>query len=572
MYTTRPVVTGRTGVLASGHHLATQAGMKMFALGGNAVDAGVAAGLALAVLKPQENSLGGECPILIYSPLIRQVVAISGQGVAPSAATVRWFRGHDYALIPGDGLLAATVPALFGAYAAALATFGRLALRDVLAPAIALAEGGFPMYEALHAAIDANSERFRREWPSSAAVYLPQGRVPDNGAIFTQPALATTFHRLLEAEQAHSADGREAAIQHAVELFYRGEIAEQIIDFAASTTVQDACGGNYPALLAREDFARYATRIEMPVSATYRGYRVYKCGPWTQGPVHLQQLKLLEGFALSGMPHNGAEHIHTVIECAKLAFADRDRYYGDPDFVTVPLEHLFSDAYAQAQRAGIHPAQANNRPLWEAMPVAGGDEAYKGDTTHLDAVDGEGFLISATPSGGWMPSSPVIPALGFPLGTRAQIFHLDEQHPNGLLPGKRPRTTLTPSLAFKDGLPWMAYGTPGGDMQDQWTLQFLLNVVDFGMDLQQAIDAPSFHTTHFINSFYPRATGDGTIFVEEGIALPVLRRMQEFGHRIYLLPPNVNGEVCAARINPTTGMLEAAASSKHTGQAYAGGW
>ena len=248
----------------------------MFALGGNAVDAGVAAGLALAVLKPQENSLGGECPILIYHPAARRVVAISGQGVAPKAATVRWFREHDYALIPGDGFLGATVPALFGAYATALATFGRLPLRDVLAPALALAEDGFPMYEALRVAIDANQQRFRQEWPSSAAIFLPEGHVPENDKLFTQPALAATFRRLLAAERAHFAGGREEAIQGAIELFYRGEIAEQLLNFARATRVRDACGGCHAALLEREDFAEYATRIETPVSTSYRGYEVYR--------------------------------------------------------------------------------------------------------------------------------------------------------------------------------------------------------------------------------------------------------------------------------------------------------
>jgi len=572
MYTTRPVVSGTRGVIAAGHHLAASAGLEMFARGGNAVDVGVAAGFALAVLKPQDNSLGGECPILIYSPMLQRVVAISGQGTAPQAATASWFRERGLALIPGDGFLGATVPGIFGAYATALSAFGRLGLREVLAPAIRLAEEGFPVYEALRNCLLAHRARFEQEWPTTGEVFLPGGKVPEVGARLRQPALGATLRRLAEAEGAHHAMGREAAIARAVDLFYRGEIAQQILRFARSAPVRDASGASHTALLTEADFANYATRLEEPVAADYRDCRVFKCGPWTQGPVHLQQLRLLEGFDLAALPHNGAEHIHTVIECAKLAFADRDRYYGDPDFVEVPLNRLLSDSYNAALRAKINPRMANNQPLWDLPPTVSLTEAYVGDTTHLDTADAEGFLMSATPSGAWIPSSPVIPEVGFPLGTRAQVFTLKEGHPNCLEPGKRPRTTLTPSLAFRQGRPWLAYGTPGGDMQDQWTVQFLLNVVDFGMDLQQAIDAPSFHTNHFVNSFYPQSVGDGTVFAEEGIALPVLRQLQDWGHRIHLLPANCNGEVCDVRRDCETGRLEGAASSKSSGQAYAIAW
>ncbi len=572
MYTTRPVVSGRQGAIASGHHLATAAGLKMFAQGGNAVDAGVAAGFALAVLKPQDNSLGGECPILIYSPTLQRVVAISGQGPAPQAATLAWFCEHNLALIPGDGLLGATVPATFGAYATALSHFGRLTLREVLAPAISLAEDGFPLYEALRSSILAHQQRFEQEWPSTAEVFLPGGQAPEVGALLLQTALARTLQRLADAETAATSPDRATAIQCAVDLFYRGEIAAQMLRFVATTPVRDSSGSAHTALLAETDFAAYATRLEEPVAADYRDCRIFKCGPWTQGPVHLQQLRLLEGFDLASMSHNSADHIHTVIECAKLAFADRDRYYGDPDFVDVPLDHLLSGPYNAALRTQVNSQSANNAPLWDLPPAVGDPGNYVGDTTHLDTADDEGFLMSATPSGAWIPSSPLIPDLGFPLGTRAQIFTLQEGHPNGLQPGKRPRTTLTPSLAFRHGRPWLAYGTPGGDMQDQWTVQFLLNVVDFGMDLQQAIDAPSFHTTHFINSFYPKNPGDGTIFVEEGVPLPVLRELQSRGHRLHLLPPHTNGEVCAACVDPNTSLLQAAASSKSSCQAYAAAW
>ncbi len=572
MYSSRPVVSGRQGVIASGHHLATTAGLKMYARGGNAVDAGVAAGFALAVLKPQDNSLGGECPILVYSPAQGRVVAISGQGTAPRAATLGWFRERGIALIPGDGLLGATVPGMFGAYATALAQFGRLSLPEVLAPAIELAEEGFPVYAALRESLRLHQERYRQEWPSTAEVFLPGGTVPETGALLRQPALGQTLRRLAEAGAGGEGQSRAAAIEQAVELFYRGEIAQEMLHFSATAVVRDATGASHSGLLAEEDFAGYRTRLEEPVAVDYRDCRVHKCGPWTQGPVHLQQLKLLEGFDLGGMAHNGADHLHAYVECAKLAFADRDRYYGDPEFVEVPLARLLSAEHAAAWREQVNMERANNAARWERPPVEGTEGNYVGDTTHLDTADAEGLMMSATPSGAWIPSSPVIPGLGFPLGTRGQMFSLQEGHPNGLQPGKRPRTTLTPSIAFRQGRPWMAYGTPGGDMQDQWTVQFLLNVVDFGMDLQQALDAPSCHTLHFVNSFYPKTPGDGTVYVEEGIALAVLRELQERGHRIHLLPANVNGEVCAAVINPSTGRLEAAASRKSSGQAYAGAW
>lgn len=571
MYTTRPIVTGRTGVIAAGHHLATSAGLKMFSLGGNAVDAGVAAGFALAVLKPHENGLGGECPMLIYSPAEGRPVAVNGQGTAPKAATLQWFRERGITLIPGDGLLGATVPAMFGSYATALARYGRLTLREVLAPAIELAGRGYPVYGALHNALAGNRERFLNEWSSTAEVYLPDGQVPAVGTVLRNPALANTFQRLAEAEDTARGQGREAAIRSAVDLFYRGEIADQFLDFARNTPVHDAGGEAHAALLDREDFAGFETKVVAPVAADYRDCRVFKCGPWTQGPVFLQQLRLLEGFPLRELGHNTPDYIHAVIECAKLAFADRERYYGDPEFVNVPFDRLFSDEYTRAQHARIDPNLANNGPLWN-QPGAEAPPVYTGDTTHLDVIDGDGLMMSATPSGGWIPSSPVIPELGFPPGTRAQCFSLREDHPNGLRPGKRPRITLTPSLAFRGGKPWIVFGTPGGDMQDQWTLQFFLNAVDFGMDPQAAIDAPSFHTNHFINSFYPKNPGDGTVFSEEGIPAETLRELQARGHRIHLLPANSNGEVCAVAINPATGLREGAASSKGSGQAYAAGW
>ena len=571
MYTTRPVITGKRGVVAAGHYLAAQAGIKMFAKGGNAVDAGVAAGFALAVLKPHQNSLGGECPILIYSPVNKNVVAISGQGTAPGKATLQWFRENEIDIIPGDGFLGATVPGMFGSYCTALLKYGRLALTDVLEPAVELAEKGFPMYKALRDCIANQKTRFTNEWPSSAEVFIPGGKIPGLGEVLKQPALAGTLKKFFLVESTFMSEGREKAIERSIDYFYKIEISRRILKFAKSNPVRDVTGKYHTTLLEKEDFNSYSTKIESPVFADYRNYRMFKCGPWTQGPVFLQQLKLLEGFNLNKMAHNSGEYIHLVVESSKMAFADRDRYYGDPAFSDIPLKRLLSEEYNEEKRKEIDLNHANNQPLWELQEDIG-DEAFKGDTTHLDVIDDEGFMISATPSGGWIPSSPVIPETGFPLGTRAQVFNLQEGHPNCLHPYKRPRTTLTPSISFKNGEPWMAFGTPGGDMQDQWTLQYFLNIVEFGMDMQQAMDAPSFHTTHFINSFYPHNTQNGTIFVEQGVDTRVLYDLQARGHKLHLLPPDSNGQVCAAALNHDTGMLEGAASFKEDGQAYAFGW
>ena len=419
---TRPKVTGKNGVVAAGHHLAAAAGVKMFAKGGNAVDAGVAAGFALTVLKPCENSMGGECPILIYSPREKKVFAISGQGTAPKKATVEWFLNNTVDLIPGDGYLGAMVPGLFGSYCTALQKFGTLSLGDVLGPAVELAEG-YPVYGYLCEMIDEHSKRFGEEWPSTASVFMPGGKVPEAGQVLRQPALANTFRRLIKAEAEHANEGRECAIESAIEYYYKGEIADDILEFSHSFPVKDATGNYHTSLLEKEDFNNYKTRIEEPISAQYRNCTVYKCGPWTQGPVFLQQLKLLEGFDLKGMKHNSAEYLHAIIECSKLAFADREKYYGDPLFSEIPLDKLLSEEYNKDRRKGVNPKKANNSVMWDPQEPLD-DGSFDGDTTHLDVIDDEGFMISAMPSGAWIHSSPVIPKLGFPIGTRGQMFSL----------------------------------------------------------------------------------------------------------------------------------------------------
>ncbi len=571
---TRPVVRGRHLVVSCGHYLAALAGMRMRDRGGNAIDAGVAMAFCQAVLESQSYGFGGEVPILIYSARDRRVVAINGNMRAPAAATIEWFRTRGITLIPDDGFLPAGVCAVADALITALERYGHLSLNDVLAPAIELAAEGFPVYEAMHNLIVTHADRFRTEWPTSAALFLPGGEVPVLGQTWRNPDLARTFERLVEAEQNARSRGRSGALRAARDRFYKGDIAGEIIAFQRETRVKDANGFESSGLLTEEDFASFETRIEDPVVANYRGYDVYKCGPWTQGPVFLQQLNILEGFDLKTLRLNSTDYIHLVTEAAKLAFADRERYYGDPEFARVPLAGLLSKSYAAARRelidmgaASLEQRPGNPYPYQgevgqpDLSPV--GIAAWEGGTTGTRAVDAEGNMFSATPSGGWFRSSPIIPGLGFCLSTRGQMFRLDDpDHPAALRPRKRPRTTLTPSLVMKDGAPYMVFGTPGGDQQDQWTLQFFLNVVDFGMDLQDAIDAPSFHNKHFPSSFYPRRPSPGEIVIEARVPRPVRDELAARGHTVNVVAGWSLNFTTAVAYYPGRGLIEGGASSR----------
>jgi gamma-glutamyltranspeptidase/glutathione hydrolase len=569
-FTTRPVIMGTHAVITTGHYLATFAGLRVLQEGGNAIDAGVTAGFCLAVLEPQLNGIGGEVPILVYSAKRGRVHAISGQGTAPRRATIEWFRGQGIDLIPGDGFLPATVPAAFDAWVTALREFGTMPLSRVLIPAIELAESGFPMYAKLKDTLLAQQKEFTEQWPTSAAAFLCAG-VPEIGEIYRQPQWSATFRKVLEVEKTGGLDA-------ARDYFYKGEIAERIAAFCRDTEVKDATGSAHSGLMDYDDLAGYHAKIEEPATVNYRGIDVYKCGPWCQGPVFLQQLTLLEGFDLAGMGHNSVQHIHTAIEAAKLAFADREAYYGDPDFDDVPMAILLSKDYAAKRRQLIGPeASAEFRPGDMRRPPYDpsspqsypSDSSYDHDTTHLDVIDSAGNMFSATPSGGWLMSSPVVDGLGFPLGTRGQMFFLDPRRPNALQPGKRPRTTLTPSLATKDGKPFMALGTPGGDMQDQWTLQFFLNIVDFGMNLQEALDAPTYHTGHFPSSFYPRTMYPKRLVVEDRIPKGVRNQLMKRGHDVVVNGPWSHGRVLGIQIRDGV-ILGGASPRMETG--YAAGW
>jgi gamma-glutamyltranspeptidase/glutathione hydrolase len=587
-FTTRPVMHGRRGVVTAGHYLAAHAGMRMLEAGGNAIDAGVAMGFAVTVLEPHNCGIAGESPLLIHHAKSGRTVAVSGHGTAPAAMTLEALRALGIRLIPGDGLLGATVPAAVDAYITALSQFGTLPLSTVLAPALELAEEGFAVYGQLSQAIARNEHRFREEWPGSVAIFLPGGKVPQPGHRLRQTDWASTMRQLVKAETDAAGRGREAGLEAARDVFYKGPIAEQIAAFARDTPVRDASGSAHTGFLAYHDLAGYRSRVEAPVTLRYKGLEVHKCGPWTQGPVFLQQLSLLEGFDLRAMGQNSPDYIHTAVECAKLAYADREFFYGDPEFVKAPLDRLLSADYAQERRRLVDPTRASlelrpgnagPRParliLGERQIEPGGrthDDGYVGDTTHVDAVDADGNMIAATVSGAWIPSSPVIPGLGFPLGQRGQMFSLDPEHPNVVHPWKRPRTTLTPSLATREGRPWLAFGTPGGDQQDQWTLQFFLNVVEFGMDLQAAIDAPTFHSLHWPSSFYPRESHPGRLVVEGRIALETRAALTARGHEVVVLGDWAQGgRVMGVEWSPAPDFLRGAASPRNE-TAYALGW
>ncbi len=577
VFTTRPVILGTHGMVTSGHYLASRIGLHILEQGGNAVDAGVAMGFALAVLEPYIYGIGGEVPILLYLADERKVVCLSGQGPAPRKATIAWFRRNGIDSIPGDGLLAAAVPDAVSTWIAALSHFGTMRLADVLTPAVDLAGRGFPMFERLRSALERSSAQFLDAWPTSARTYLPGGAVPGTGEVYVQPDLARMFSRLVDAEHRERRRGRREALQAARDVFYKGEIAERLLRFLRTSRLPDSTGKRNGGLIAKEDLQGYATRIESPVTVPYRGYDVYKCGPWSQGPVFLQQLRLLERYDLAEMEHNSPAYIHLLVEAAKLAFADRERYYGDPGFTDIPLGTLLSRRYAETRRKLIDPDRASmvlrpgNAPPSVPRSRTGGLEIHKGDTTHLDAADQWGNMLSATPSGGWFRSSPVIEGLGFPLGTRLQMFSLDPRHPNSLRPGKRPRTTLTPSLALKDGAPFLAFGTPGADQQDQWSLQFFLNCVEFGMNLQAAADAPTFHTTHFPSSFHPHDARPGTMHVERRIPGETVSALLERGHIVEIDGEWSHGRVLGIRFDAENGVLSGVATARlDTG--YAMGW
>ncbi|GIJ29224.1 gamma-glutamyltranspeptidase [Micromonospora qiuiae] len=591
----RPELHGTFGAVSSTHWLASSAGLATFDRGGNAFDAAVAAAFVLQVVEPHLNGPGGDVPIMAYDAATGEVEVICGQGPTPAAATIDRFRELGLTAVPGSGLLPACVPGVFGAWLTLLRRKGRLGVAEVLAPAIEYAEHGFPLLPKAAAMIERLAPLFRDHWVSSGEVYLSQGRPPAAGSRFRNPALAATFRRIIA--EARSVSGRDAQIDAAMRAFYEGFVAEAIDKFVAGTEVLDATGRPNRGLLTGSDLAVWRPTVEQPTTSSYRGLLVHKPGPWSQGPVFLQQLGLLSGYDLGAMGFASADHIHTVVESAKLAFADREAWYGDPALADVPLAGLLDPAYAAARRALIGPAaSAELRPgapggwdprlpelpelsappadpdwrdqLANGLPTVLQATVVRGDTTTVSTTDRDGNMVVATPSGGWLSGSPVVPGLGFALGTRGQMMWLVEGHPNSLMPGKRPRTTLSPTIVrTDDGRPHLAFGTPGGDRQDQWTLNFLLNHVDFGMSPQQAAEALTFHTDHVPTSFIPRQFRPLSVTVEDDVVEATVAELRRRGHRVDLAPTRSLGQICATGPDGTGGVL--AAASPRGQQAYA---
>jgi gamma-glutamyltranspeptidase/glutathione hydrolase len=566
-FTTRPELRGTFGMVASTHWLASAAGMAVLEQGGNAFDAAVAAGFTLQVVEPHLNGPGGDLPALLWRAGEDPVV-LCAQGVAPRAATIEHYRDElGLELVPGTGPLAAVVPGSFGGWIAMLRDYGTLRLADVLRFAIEYADSGYPVVPAIAGAIRNVERLFRDDWTTSADVYLPS---PGPGSLHRNPRLAATYRRIV----AEAGDDLDAAL----ECWYRGFVADAVVAFQ-ELEWRDSSGERHAGLLSADDLREWSPTYEHPVSVDYHGYTVFKAGPWSQAPVFLQQLRLLEGFDLVAMGHASAEYIHTVTECAKLAFADREAWYGDPDFVDVPLDLLLSREYADERRALVGPeASAELRPggpsprlsspvLGEVPVMPGVGEPTRGDTVHLDIVDRDGNMVSATPSGGWLWGAPVIPELGFCLGTRAQMFWLEEGLPNSLAPRKRPRTTLSPTLAVHEDGTRLALGTPGGDQQDQWTLNTFLAHVHFGLNLQEAIDAPGHHTEAFPSSFYPRETRVRHVAVEERVPAETVEGLRERGHDVEVTAPWSLGRVSAVGREPD-GRLKAGANPRQM-QGYA---
>jgi len=577
--TTRPVVSGTQGVIAAGHPLVSMAGMRMLLAGGNAFDAAVAAGFAAAVVEPTASyTLCGECVALVYDARRRETQALSGQGTAPGLATIELFRKRGLDRIPtgpgSDAHLSFTVPGAVDAYLTLLETLGTKTISEVLAPALHYAERGFPMYEYMHRllAIPETRSQFDVYPPGGTAVFYPGGRVPEVGEVFVQPALAGTLRKLMEVD-AQGCDHRQAGIAAARQRFYRGDVAATIGAFS------ERLGG----LLRASDLAGYHAGLESPVRVAFAGREIVAQGAWTQGPVLLQALGMLATLDLRALGHNSPRYIHVVTEALKLAFADRERYYGDAG--AVPLAELLSPAYARQRAALIRQDRAmpeappagdphgrgaagSARPVTPGARGTGVAAGGADGTTHIAAIDRDGNMVCLTPSGGVFRKSAFAPELGCTLSTRSEMFVLEDGHPNALTPGKRPRTTLVSYLICEDGVPTTTVGCPGGDDQSQADLQIVLNLVVFGMNPQQAVEASRFSTQTLVNSFYPRAYRPGQLNVEPGIPESTRAELRALGHSVSEIGACGIGAVVTRR-DPASGALSAGADPRRPTYALA---
>ncbi|TAK43547.1 MAG: gamma-glutamyltransferase family protein [Betaproteobacteria bacterium] len=562
-----PRLLGTRGAVASNSNLSASAGADILKAGGNAIDAAVAASLVEGVVNPQMHTIGGECPILVRLAGESRVIAVNGNMAAPARATPEAFLARGLSDVPDSGILAAGVPATFGALVTALQRWGTLPFAAVVAPALELAKNGFPVSEGLRNqhrfGIAAMRPRFEAEWPGSAQLYLPGGRVPEVGERFRNEALARTFDYLARAKDP-------------LEAFYQGEVAAEIARFS-----KDRDG-----LLAREDLAAFETRIEAPAALKLGDTELFKTGFWSQGPAELQTLALMWQFDLKRIGFGTPDYCHLLIEAMKLAYADREQYYGDPSQTWVPGELLLSDEYTRRRAALIDMRRANRelRPGDARRNAARLPEDEKltpkdwgAGTVHVDAVDAQGNMASFTPSGAWISSAEVIGPLGFPLSVRMMTFYLaPAHHPNVVAPGKRPRTTLTPSMAFRNGKPWMAFGTMGGDNQGQWLLQFYLCRAAFGMSIPEAIEAPRLSSEHTPGFFAPHASEPNRVRIEPRLGTKVLDELRRRGHELDVAPDWTEGFVSCAAYDEDTGLIEAGCDPRgaksHCFPAFAMAW
>ena len=592
-FTTRPEIRGTFGVATSTHWIASAVGMSILEKGGNAFDAAVATALVLQVVEPHLNGPAGDMPAIFHSATTGETKVLCAQAVTPAAATIEHYKAQGLTLIPGSGLLATVVPGAFDGWMLMLRDHGSMSLREVLEPVVYYARDGHPMLPRVAHTIAGLQEFFEAEWPSSAAVWAPNGEAPKPNALFKNPDLARTYTRLIEAGEAAGAD-RVAQIDAARTEWREGFVADAIFDYLKDACVMDVSDKKHSAVLAPEDMKNWRASYEDTLTYEYEGWTVHKTHAWSQGPVLLQALAILKGFDLGKMDPMGAEFVHTVTEAMKLAYADREAYYGDPAHSDIPMEYLLSEDY-NVERRKLITAEASTEqrpgrvPGFEHLADAYVERAARdfnvgqvaaqeptmshltekrGDTVHLDVIDRWGNMVAATPSGGWLQSSPVIPGLGFPLNSRAQMFWLEEGLPTSLAPNRRPRTTLTPSLAEKDGMQ-LVFGTPGGDQQDQWQLIWFLRFVHFGMELQHCMDAPLFHSMHFQGSFFPREVRTAEMMLEPNFGAAVIDDLRARGHKVIVADPWTVGRLTAALREPD-GLMRAAATPRLM-QAYAVG-
>ena len=571
----RPVIRGKRCAVSSMKPESTLAAEQILRAGGNAFDASVAGQAVLGIADTAMNGIGGDAEILVYDAKARKALSVNAEGTAPRLATIEWYRRNQGGKIPvDDGLLSASLPGVVDAWYILLDRWGTMTFEQVLQPAIDMAENGFPVGDRL-ASLFAVATKLRK-YPTSARLFNLEGGGYRAGQMFKNLDLARTLRKLVEAEKENASRGRREALRAARDRFYKGDIARAMARFSEKN------GGLY----RYEDFSGYSAKVETPVSIDYRGYQVYKNPSATQGPAELIALRLLEGYDLKGMGHNSAPYIHTAVEAVKLAMADRDKYLGDMDFIDIPYEGLLSPEYARERRKLIDPDKASLefRPGTAELYMKGkkpverptdviirGDADHDGDTSYIAVVDGDRNVVSFTPSlHSAFGTGVVVGDLGFIMNCRGDYYSLVPGHANALEPGKRPRSTLQSTLVMKDGKPVMAMGSPGGDDQIMRTMQTFLNLVEFGMNVQQAIEAPRWSTTSFPASVFPHSMYPGRMSVEERIPAAVHEALLKKGHRLQVVGPWVTGSNGAIVIDPVTGVLSAGADPRC--DAYALAW